>query len=75
MGCIVGRYTHLNTVPDHHLDSVLFHPSRKHPPDCDVVIAMDFHGTTTEDLCDYALQLDQIVSAQNAPFKTQNSKK
>ena len=58
MGCIVRGNADLNTVADHNLDPVLFHPARKHTPYSKIIVALDFHGAAAEDLGHYSFKLD-----------------
>lgn len=52
MGCIVRGYADLDAVPDHYLDSMFFHSSGQHAFDRDIVVTLDFHGASTQDLDD-----------------------
>ena len=55
VGGIIGGNAHLDAIPDHHFDPMLFHSSRKYAPNNDVVVTLDFHGATTEDFGDFPL--------------------
>ena len=48
MGCVIGRHADLDTVANHYLYPVLFHPPGKDAPDYHVVFTLDFHGAAAE---------------------------
>lgn len=70
VGSIVWGDAHLDTISNHDFDPVFFHTSGKDPPDGNVVFTLNFHGPASQDPGDGALQLNQIISTQNSPFKT-----
>lgn len=48
MGGIIWGNAYLNTVSNHDLDSVLFHPSGKTAPHDKILIAMNFNDSGTQ---------------------------
>jgi len=47
MGCVVRRNADLDTVPNHHFDTIFLHSSGKHTPHADFVITLNVHSAAT----------------------------
>ena len=67
MGRIIGRNAYLDLVSNQDLDPVLLHATGKTSPHNDVIIALDFHDSSTQNLGDLSFQLNEIGSTQNTP--------
>jgi len=54
-------------VSNQDLDPVLLHATGKTSPYNDIIIALDFHDSSTQNPGDLSFQLDEIGSTQNTP--------
>lgn len=68
MGGVIRGNTYLNSIPLYHANSVFFHSAGENGPHNDIIVALNFHATATQNLGDYTLQLDEIFSSQDTPF-------
>jgi len=69
VGRIIGGDTHLDPISLDNLDTVFLHTPRQNPSYGDIIITLDFHGSSTEDPGYDTFQLYEILSAQNTPFR------
>ena len=58
MGCVVGRDAHLDPVSGHNLDPEFLHSAGEHAPYGDVVITLDLHCASAQNLGNHTFQLD-----------------
>ena len=67
MSRVVGRDTDLDLVSNQDLNPVLLHATGKTSPHNNVIIALDFHDSSTQNPGDLSFQLDEISSTQSIP--------
>ena len=62
MGGIIWRYAYLDPISLYHFNSSSFHAAGENTSNFHIIVAINFHGPTTQDLGHDTFHMYQIVS-------------